>query len=104
MLYIGTCVLLAVLLPEAHSATATAFLEKASAPLAISSWSVTELHSALGLKVRTKALSQAQADAAGEAAEMAEQSAPLRSWRLGRAEEGRDDERSGQDGGCVCFR
>jgi len=38
MLYIDTCVLLAVL-------------------------SVTELHSALGLKVRTKALSQAQAEA-----------------------------------------
>ncbi|MFM7675620.1 MAG: type II toxin-antitoxin system VapC family toxin [Synechococcus sp.] len=30
--------------------------------LPISSWSVTELHSALGLKVRTKALSQAQAE------------------------------------------
>jgi uncharacterized protein len=38
MLYIDTCVLLAVL-------------------------SVTELHSALGLKVRTKALSPAQAEA-----------------------------------------
>ncbi|MBC1262373.1 type II toxin-antitoxin system VapC family toxin [Synechococcus sp. BSF8S] len=63
MLYIDTCVLLAVLTPEAHSATATAFLAEASAPLAISSWSVTELHSALGLKVRTKALTQAQAEA-----------------------------------------
>ena len=62
MLYIDTCVLLAVLMPEVHSAVAAAFLEKASAPLAISSWSVTELHSALGLKVRTKALSQAQAE------------------------------------------
>ena len=37
MLYVDTCVLLAVLLPEAHSATAAAFLEKASASLAISS-------------------------------------------------------------------
>ena len=63
MLYIDTCVLLAVLTPEAHSATAAAFLAEASAPLAISSWSVTELHSALGLKVRTKALSQEQAEA-----------------------------------------
>ena len=61
MFYIDTCVLLAVLTPEVHSATATAFLTEASAPLAISSWSVTELLSALGLKVRTKALSQAQA-------------------------------------------
>jgi hypothetical protein len=59
MLFIDTCVLLAVLTPEAHSATATAFLAEASAPLAISSWSVTEPHSALGRKVRTKALSHA---------------------------------------------
>ena len=32
MLYIDTCVLLAVLTPEAHSATAAAFLAEASAP------------------------------------------------------------------------
>ena len=32
-------------------------------PLAISPWSATELHSALGLKVRTQALSPEQADA-----------------------------------------
>ena len=63
MLYIDTCVLVAVLMPEAHSTTAAAFLEQASAPLAISSWSITELHSALGLKVRTKALSASQAEA-----------------------------------------
>jgi uncharacterized protein len=63
MIYIDICVLLAVLTPEAHSATAAAFLAEASAPLAISFWSVTELHSALGLKVRTRALSQGQADA-----------------------------------------
>jgi predicted nucleic acid-binding protein len=63
MLYIDTCVLLAMLTPEVHSAPATAFLAKASAPMAISSWSVTELHSALGMKVRTRALSQAQAEA-----------------------------------------
>ncbi|MFM7393816.1 MAG: PIN domain-containing protein [Cyanobium sp.] len=48
MLYIDTCVLVAVLMPEAHSATAVAFLEQANAPLAISSWSITELLSALG--------------------------------------------------------
>jgi hypothetical protein len=46
MLYIDTCVLLAVLMPEVHSAAATALFAEARAPLAISSWSVTELHSA----------------------------------------------------------
>ena len=46
-----------------HSAAATALFAAAIVPLAISSWSVTELHPALGLKVRTKALSQAQAEA-----------------------------------------
>jgi predicted nucleic acid-binding protein len=59
MLYIDTCVLLAVLMPEVHPSIAAAFLEEARAPLAISSWSVTERHSALGLKVRSKALCQA---------------------------------------------
>jgi uncharacterized protein len=62
MLYIDTCVLLAVLTPERHSAIAAAFLQEAPAPLAISSWSVTELHSALGVKVRSKALSHQQAE------------------------------------------
>jgi predicted nucleic acid-binding protein len=63
MLYVDTCVLLAALTPEAHSGSAAAFLEQATAPLAISPWSATELHSALGLKVRTKALSPSQAEA-----------------------------------------
>jgi uncharacterized protein len=62
MLYIDTCVLLALLTPEVHSAEANAFMAQAKAPLAISSWSITELHSALGLKVRSKALNQAQAE------------------------------------------
>lgn len=62
MLYIDTCVLLAVLTPERHSATAAAFLEEAPAPLAISSWSLTELHSALGVKVRSRALNHQQAE------------------------------------------
>jgi hypothetical protein len=56
-------VLLAALTPEAHSDAATAFLEQATAPLAISPWSATELLSALGLKVRTGALSPSQAEA-----------------------------------------
>lgn len=63
MLYLDTCVLLAALTPEAHSGAATAFLDQATAPLAISPWSATELHSALGLKVRTGALSPSQAEA-----------------------------------------
>jgi len=63
MLYVDTCVLLAALTPEAHSGSAGAFLEQATAPLAISPWSATELHSALGLKVRTKALTPSQAEA-----------------------------------------
>lgn len=56
MLYLDTGVLLALLTPEVHSPFATAFLEEASEALAISSWSTTELHSALALKVRTGAL------------------------------------------------
>jgi predicted nucleic acid-binding protein len=63
MLYVDTCVLLAALTPEAHSGSAAAFLKQATAPLAISPWSATELHSALGLKVRTKALTPSQAEA-----------------------------------------
>jgi predicted nucleic acid-binding protein len=63
MLYVDTCVLLAALTPEAHSDIAAAFLGQATAQLAISPWSATELHSALGLKVRTKALSPSQAEA-----------------------------------------
>ena len=62
MLYIDTSVLLALLTPEGHSAAAATFLAQARAPLAISGWSITELHSALGLKVRTKALSPSQAE------------------------------------------
>ncbi|WP_216906842.1 hypothetical protein [Synechococcus sp. CCY 0621] len=52
MLSVDTGVLLAALTPEAHSGAG-----------AISPWSATELHSALGLKVRTKALSPSQAEA-----------------------------------------
>ena len=63
MHYVDTCVLLAALTPEAHSDAATAFLEQATAPLAISPWSATELLSALGLKVRTGALGPSQAEA-----------------------------------------
>jgi len=63
MRYVDTCVLLAALTPEAHSDAAAAFLAQATAPLAISPWSATELHSALGLKGRTRVLSPSQAEA-----------------------------------------
>jgi predicted nucleic acid-binding protein len=62
MLYLDTCVLLALLTPEVHSAAASAFLEQAAETLAISPWTATELHSALALKVRTGALSATEAD------------------------------------------
>jgi len=62
MLYLDTCVLLALLTPEVHSPVASAFLEQAAETLAISPWSATELHSALALKVRTGALSTTEAD------------------------------------------
>ena len=84
MLYVDTCVLLAALTPEAHSDTAAAFLEQATAPLAISPWSATEFHSALGLKVRTKALSQSQADAVLRAIKAAKHPA----WIIGQITKG----------------
>jgi predicted nucleic acid-binding protein len=62
MVYLDTCVLLAVLTPEVHSNAAASFLKQCSAPLAISPWSATEIHSALGLKVRSGALKPAQAE------------------------------------------
>ena len=62
MLYLDTCVLLALLTPEVHSPAASAFLEQAAETLAISPWTATELHSALALKVRTGALSATEAD------------------------------------------
>jgi hypothetical protein len=62
MLYLDTCVLLAVLLPEVHSERATRFLQKATDPLAISPWTGTEVHSALGVRVRTGSLTLDQAD------------------------------------------
>ena len=62
MLYLDTCVLLALLLPEPHSECATRFLEQASEQLLISPWCSTELHSALGFRVRTGSLSTGDAE------------------------------------------
>ena len=62
MLYLDTCVLLALLTPEVHSPAASAFLEQAAETLAISPWTATELHSALALKKGSGALSPTDAD------------------------------------------
>jgi predicted nucleic acid-binding protein len=62
MLYLDTCVLLAVLLPEVHSDKAARFLQQANDQMAISPWSGTELHSALGVKVRMGDLQRDQAE------------------------------------------
>jgi hypothetical protein len=43
MLYLDTCVLLALLTPEIHSSAAVAFVQAAAAPLAISPWSAAGL-------------------------------------------------------------
>jgi predicted nucleic acid-binding protein len=67
MLYLDTTVLLAVLTPEVHTQVATQALAQAPSAPAISPWTTTELHSALGLKVHTGALTNSQADAVLEA-------------------------------------
>jgi predicted nucleic acid-binding protein len=61
MRYVDTSVLIAYLTPEADSAVAKAFMLSVGEPLAISSWSELELLSALGVKLRTKQLIDAQA-------------------------------------------
>ena len=61
MRYVDTSILIAYLTPEAGSAAAKAFMLSAGEPLAISSWSELELLSALGVKLRTKQLTDAQA-------------------------------------------
>lgn len=61
MRYIDTSVIIAYLTPEAHSGVAQTFMLSAGEPLAISSWSEVELLSALGVKLRTGQLFDAQA-------------------------------------------
>jgi predicted nucleic acid-binding protein len=61
MRYVDTSVLLAYLTPEAASARAEAFMRSEGAPLAISGWTETELMSALGIKLRTRQLTETQA-------------------------------------------
>jgi predicted nucleic acid-binding protein len=62
MRYVDTSVIVAYLTPEARSYAAQAFMLSAGGVLAISSWSEVELLSALGVKLRTRQLSDAQAN------------------------------------------
>lgn len=58
MLYLDASLVVALLVPEAHSERAVAwFKEQAIGSLFISGWTVTEVSSALSLKIRTGALS-----------------------------------------------
>jgi predicted nucleic acid-binding protein len=61
MRYVDTSVIIAYLTPEARSHAAQAFMLSGGEPLAISSWSEVELLSALGVKLRTRQLSDVQA-------------------------------------------
>ncbi len=62
MQYVDTSVLVAYLTPEVYSAQAIrAFCDTKRHPLAISLWTETEFISALGIKYRTKQLTEAQA-------------------------------------------
>ncbi len=63
MRYVDTSVLLAYLTRETFSEPAERFLRSAGAPLAFSSWTETELMSALGVKIRTGQLSHVAAEA-----------------------------------------
>jgi predicted nucleic acid-binding protein len=64
MRYIDTSVLLAFLIPEAGSAGAEALMTAAGDQLAIGTWSEVELMSALGVKLRTKQVSNREAHSA----------------------------------------
>lgn len=61
MRYVDTSVLIAYLLPEAGSEAAEAFMLSAGEPLAVSTWTEVELLSALGVKLRSRQLSEAAA-------------------------------------------
>lgn len=65
MLYLDTCLLIPLFVPEAASDKVRDFFaENAAQPLAISTWTQTEFFSAISLKVRTAQISRDQADTA----------------------------------------
>ncbi|MBD2718848.1 type II toxin-antitoxin system VapC family toxin [Synechococcus sp. FACHB-909] len=66
MIYLDTCVVVALLNPEASSPRALEWLEQCRDTLISSDWLITETHSALGLKQRHHGLSPEARTAAGE--------------------------------------
>lgn len=67
MRYLDTSVLLAFLVPEVGSSAAEALMTSDGEPLAISSWSEVELVSALGVKLRTRQMTERDASSAIDA-------------------------------------
>jgi predicted nucleic acid-binding protein len=67
MRYLDTSVLLAFLLPEAGSIAAEALMMSDGDPLVVSSWSEVELVSALGVKLRTRQITEREAHSAIDA-------------------------------------
>ena len=63
MRYVDTSVLLAYLMPESGSQAAEVFMMSAGEPLAVSSWTEVELLSALGVKLRSRQLTEGAARA-----------------------------------------
>lgn len=63
MRYIDTSVLVAYLTKESSSMAAENLMRSPGPPIAVSSWTEVELLSALGIKLRTKQISPAVADA-----------------------------------------
>jgi hypothetical protein len=61
MRYLDTSVLLAFLVTEEGSSAAEALMTSDGAPLGISTWTEVELMSALGVKIRSKQLSEREA-------------------------------------------
>jgi uncharacterized protein len=67
MRYLDTSVLLAFLVPEAGSSAAEALMMSDGDPLVVSSWSEVELVSALGVKLRTRQITERDAHCAVDA-------------------------------------
>lgn len=62
MRYIDTSILLAYLTPEAGSGAAEALMQSIGEPIAISTWTETELLSALGVKIRSRQIRRSHAE------------------------------------------
>lgn len=66
VVYVDTSVLVALIVPEPHSAAVTKWYARTRGELASAVWCVTEFASALGLKQRTGQLDRVQAEHAWE--------------------------------------